>query len=184
MSRTLSLLALVFFGPLLAAVIAYYGPWQWAPRAAHGELIEPPIPLPPGVLTSAAAGEAPSEPPRARWFLIYARTAPCTDECSEQMIRLVQVRLALAEDADRVQLVSLLTGPSLEQLAQPGWLVVDVDASRGAGVTELLGREALLRGRVYIGDATGNLVMSYPPNAEQKGILEDLERLLELSASG
>jgi len=44
----LLLVALVFFGPLLLAAIAYYGPWDWAPRAAHGELIEPPLPLPAG----------------------------------------------------------------------------------------------------------------------------------------
>ncbi|HEY5567921.1 MAG TPA: hypothetical protein VIM81_11860, partial [Gammaproteobacteria bacterium] len=42
----LLLVALVFFGPVLLAAIAYYGPWDWAPRAAHGELIEPPLPLP------------------------------------------------------------------------------------------------------------------------------------------
>ena len=39
-------------------------------------------------------------------------------------------------------------------------------------------------GRVYVVDPHGNLVLGYPPDAEQKGMLEDLDRLLDVSQIG
>jgi hypothetical protein len=39
-------------------------------------------------------------------------------------------------------------------------------------------------GRSYIVDPLGNLMMSYPPDADPRGILKDLKRLLRLSHIG
>jgi hypothetical protein len=40
------------------------------------------------------------------------------------------------------------------------------------------------QGRIYIVDPLGNLMMSYAPGADAKGMLEDLKRLLKLSHVG
>ena len=37
---------------------------------------------------------------------------------------------------------------------------------------------------IYIIDPLGNYMMAYPPNAEAKGILKDMERLLKISQIG
>jgi hypothetical protein len=39
-------------------------------------------------------------------------------------------------------------------------------------------------GRIYIVDPLGNLMMSYGPSSEPKGLLEDLKKLLKLSHIG
>ena len=63
-----------------------------------------------------------------------------------------------------------------------GW--VDVPASgkmSGRLVAELL---AAHPGPVYVTDPLGNLVLAYPEDAQDKGILKDLQRLLKLSRIG
>lgn len=178
----LFLLLLVFFGPLLLAAIAYYGPWEWAPRASHGELIEPPVALPRSAL-GPEAGEA-QERAQNRWSFIYARLAPCEQECLDHLLRLHQVRLALAEERDRVRMVLLFAGPKPPLPPEAGWVMTRLDDPAGKATLEILGAENVHDGRVYIADPLGNLVMSYPPDAAQKGMLEDLERLLTVSRIG
>ncbi|MGH8495078.1 MAG: hypothetical protein ACREVN_03010 [Gammaproteobacteria bacterium] len=163
-------------------MIAYYGPLDWAPRAAHGELIEPPVPLPPEAFATLFRNGMPTERLRNRWSFIYARIAPCSDECLAHLIRLYQVRLALPEDRrHRVQMVLLFGGPRPSLPADAGWTTARLDDAAGNTIVELLGEQNIRDGRVYIADPLGNLVMSYPPDAAQKGMLEDLKRLLKLS---
>ena len=178
----LLLVALVFFGPLLLAAIAYYGPWDWAPRAAHGELIEPPLPLPAGVSLAVFRDGTSTGQLRNDWLLIYARTAPCADACLDHLMRLRQVLAALAEDRDRVRMAVFLAGPVPPALRDATWATIRLDDPAGKGIVELLGEHDIREGRIYIADPRRQLVMSYPPDAEQKGLLEDWERLLQLSA--
>ena len=180
------LLVLVFFGPALLAALAFYGPWDWVPRggAAHGELIEPPLSLPPGAFATPSADEAPTDRARPRWSFIYARFAPCDEQCLAHLNRLNQVRLALAEDRDRVQLVFLFAHAKPLLPPDAGIIVARLDDAAGNPTLELLGEHRIRDGRVYIADPLGNLVMSYALDAEQKGMLEDLKRLLKLSKIG
>jgi hypothetical protein len=172
------LLSLVFLGPIVLAAVVYYGPSSWAPRAVHGELIEPPRYLPAeimGLLRTSASS------PRRAWFLLYARTSPCANACLTHLVRLHQVLLGLAEDGSRVQPAMLLTDAVPPVPPSAGWVTVHLDAAAEKGIIDLLGERSIREGRVYVADPLGRLVMNYPPAAEQKGMLEDLERLLQLS---
>jgi hypothetical protein len=42
----------------------------------------------------------------------------------------------------------------------------------------------LQEGRIFVVDPLGNLVVSYPPAPNQELLLEDLERLLDVSRIG
>ncbi len=186
-SRSLQPLALmlVFLGPLALAVIAFYGPWDWVPRtAAHGEFIEPPLPLPAGELTTLAGARTEPDWYRGRWSLIYARTSHCDEQCVAELNRLNQVRLALGEDLRRVQLVLLFAGTGPELPDGAALLAARLDDGAGTEVLELLGADSIGNGRIYLADPLGNLVMTYPPGTEQRGILEDLERLLTVTVIG
>ena len=179
------LLLLVFGGPLVLAVIAFYGPWDWVPRgAAHGEFIQPPVPLPPGELTTLSGARTEPDWYRGRWSLIYARTAECREQCVAELNRLNQVRLALGDDLRRVQLVLLFAGSGPELPDGAALLAARLDDAAGSEVLELLGAERIGDGRIYLADPLGNLVMTYPPGTEQRGILEDLERLLTVTVIG
>jgi hypothetical protein len=65
--------------------------------------------------------------------------------------------------------------------------MTSVDEPDGAELLELLRSVGLPpgeEGRVYVADPHGNLVLSYPPDADREGMRDDLKRLLSVSRIG
>ncbi len=171
------LVALVCFGPFVAALFIYYGPFglTWLPQLPGSrELLREPIALP---LEWRSAAEPPGD-----WQLIYARSTPCERECAGHLGRLLQVQLALGRDQERVRRVIWHVG-SLPQLDDAQLATHQLDDDAGRGIVEALGAERLTGGRVYVADPRGSVILSYPPDVEQKELLRDLERLLSGSES-
>jgi hypothetical protein len=170
------LVALVCFGPFAVALFIYYGPFgsSWLPQLPGSrELLAEPVPLPPQWRAAGAA-----EP----WQLIYARMTPCEQQCAQHLGRLLQVQLALGRDSERVLRAVWHVG-SLPQLDDPQLKAHALDDAVGQGMAETLGAERLRGGRVYVADPRGEVILSYPPDVEQKELLRDLERLLSGSDS-
>ena len=164
------LVAVVCLGPFVAALFLYYGPFgrTCLPQLPGSrELLTEPFALPP---TWAAGGEAP-------WQLIYARMAPCEQQCAQHLARLLQVQLALGRDQGRVQRALWHVG-DLPDLDDPELVTHALDDDVGRAVADALGAERLKNGRVYVADPRGLVILSYPPDVEQKELLRDLERLL------
>jgi cytochrome oxidase Cu insertion factor (SCO1/SenC/PrrC family) len=184
----LALLALLFFGPFLIAVILYSG------RGAVGgfgqlpnvdrELIENPetMPLVPLTLADGALTEAGWA--RSRWSLIYAKMPACEGRCEAALTRLHQVYLALGADRDRVQQVFLAPASEARTPAPAEFLIGLLDVPGGADLISVLGTERLEQGRFFVVDPLGNVILSYPDDADQSRLLQDLERLLEVSRIG
>jgi hypothetical protein len=173
------LLLLVFGGPLVLAAIAYYGPWDYARQggAEHGAIINPPI-----TLRSPTPEQSSADWLRRRWSLIYASEAPCGAVCIGKLNRLNQVRLALGHDLGRAQVVMLFVGSAPVLPVGADVTLARLDLAQAAPLREQL--TVLGLDRVFIADPLGRLVMSYPVDADQSGILEDLERMLSLSPFG
>jgi len=172
------LVALAVFGPFLAALLLYYVPadLDWLPRLPGSrELLDPPLAAP-----SAWLEVTPGDP--YRWFLIYAKIAPCDRPCSAALERLRQVHAALAGDADRVQRVFWHAGAAPDIPDRDLWLR-NIDDTAGESTVRALGADRLEVGRVYVADPRGYLVVSYPADVEQKELLRDLKRLLSASGS-
>jgi hypothetical protein len=53
-----------------------------------------------------------------------------------------------------------------------------LDDDVGRGVAGSLGAERLKDGRVFVANPRGAVIVSYPPDVEQKELLRDLKRLL------
>jgi hypothetical protein len=183
----LLLVALVCFGPMIGAYLLYYGgePRE-LPRLINAErqLLDPPVVLPP--LAAGSGEEAVDDVlAGARWTLIYATTAACAESCLAHLVRLRQVHLALGRDQDRVQ--RLFLGPRGDGRVARDPAVVIADEEGGTRVLEVFRSVGLPpgdEGRVYVADPHGNLVLSYPPDADQGGIRDDLKRLLSVSRIG
>lgn len=176
-SSTLWLVALVCFGPLAAALFIYYGPFgrDWLPQLPGSrELLTTPVPLP-AEWRGADASAGP-------WQLIYARMTPCEQQCAQHLGRLLQVQLALGRDQERVRRAVWHVGP-LPPLADPQLAAHSLESAAGRGIVAALGSERLREGRVYVADPRGEVILSYPPDVEQKELLRDLERLLSGSDS-
>jgi hypothetical protein len=188
--RTLAALATLFLAPLLIAFCTYYGSaWRPLARVNHGELIEPPRPLPPGALPQLSpdggAAAAPA-PWHGKWTLVYVGGGDCGEECRASLILMRQTRLALNTDMTRVQRLFLVSSACCDRafLAQQAGLSV-LDASGPAGAALLQEFPAAQRGHtLFVVDPLGNLMMSYDARRNPRGLLEDLKKLLRLSQIG
>ncbi|MBN1238683.1 MAG: hypothetical protein JXB36_09280 [Gammaproteobacteria bacterium] len=183
------LVALVCVGPVIGAYLLYYGgDLDELPILANPErrLLESPVELPslPGRVEGAVVDDLLSGP---TWSLVYARTSPCGERCLGDLVRLRQVELALGRDLDRVQRIFIGPGDDSKAGRDPTIVTASFDGPAGAellAVLERVGHAPGADGRVYVVDPHGNLVMSYPPDPDQEGLLDDLERLLSVSRIG
>ncbi len=204
--RILIAVALLFFAPLGLAFYLYYGHVGWRPggRVNHGELIDPPRPLPALTLpmvTSGRPGGGPAEGAMTaadflqhKWTLLYSGAGSCSVRCRSDLYNTRQVRIALNRDMDRVQRVFLALGACCDRefLREQHPDLITVRATPAAATLLALlepgrrpgGGEDRVDDRIYLIDPLGNLMMSYPPNANAKGMLEDMKRLLGLSHVG
>lgn len=183
----------VFFAPLLVAFVLYYGLQGWRPVGStnHGELVQPPLEVPEAALTEPRGGEHPADLLRGKWTLVYIGHGACDARCKEALTLMRQTRLALNDDMTRVQRLFLVTDGCcddtyLEQ-EHAGLLVAALD-ERARAVESVFATatpEPLVEaGRIYIVDPHGNLMMSYARDAEPKGLLADLKKLLKFSHIG
>ena len=203
--RTLAALAALFFVPLLASAWLYYGMgWRPGGHVNHGELIDPPRPLPRVELPRVAlAGEpagpvtagqaarelAPAGPTlfRGNWTLVYIGDGSCDASCRSTLFVMRQTRLALGTDMERLARVFLVTANccAKDYLAREHAGITVLDATGAAGA-RLLGRfPAGDRAHtLFVVDPMGNLMMRYDVRRDPRGLLVDLKRLLELSQIG
>ena len=191
--RTLAALAGLFLLPLLFAFWMYYATdWRPGAHVNHGVLISPVRPLPHVQLprvgleggVGASAGTVAAE---QKWSLVYLGMGSCDESCRQALYVMRQVRLYLNTDMTRVVRVFLSTGEccAREFLAHehPGLVVLDAS---GPDAAPLL-REFPADGRehsLFIVDPLGNLMMSYDVRQDQRGLIQDLQKLLRLSHIG
>lgn len=183
----------LFFAPLLLAFAVYYG-FGWRPSGMtnHGELISPAIPLPNAALVMADGTTASPKFLQGKWTLAYVGSATCTAACRDALLTTRQLRLLLGKDMTRVQRLFLYSGACCESeyfaKEQQGLVMASLDNAAGESLLHLFPSyenvPALQAERIYIIDPLGNLMMSYPPSADARGLLTDLKKLLSLSHIG
>lgn len=185
----LLLIAVACFAPIVAAyLLYYYGDLSALPRVPNDErtLVQPAVPLPAiEGLTEGANGETAGWGPR--WSLLHVRTAPCDETCREDLLRVAQVHVRLGRDQSRVRRIYVGPAPEALAAADPTLTAVSIGSPSYGALAQALesaGVPPAADGRLYVVDPHGNLVLSYPPHPEQEGLLEDLERLLDVSRIG
>src|SRR6185295_17310031 len=109
--RSLWLLIGLFFAPLLAAFILYYGIDGWRPSGStnHGDLVTPPRPLPEVAVPLTQGGTSDAKLLHGKWTLVYIGDGQCDTRCREALTLIRQTRLALGDDMSRVQRLFLAT---------------------------------------------------------------------------
>jgi cytochrome oxidase Cu insertion factor (SCO1/SenC/PrrC family) len=190
-------LSLLFFAPVAVAFVLYYGiGWSPGRRVNHGELVEPPVPLPDLALPRADVpradvplADAPLSFRKGKWTLLYLGAGDCAAGCRTDLYNTRQVRAALGADRERVQRVFLAEGACCDlawlRAQQPDLITVQAgdEAAPLTAILEHAGRSTPAD-RVYLIDPLGNLMMCYAADARPKGMLEDLKKLLRLSHVG
>jgi len=183
----------VFFAPLLLAFVLYYG-FGARPSGStnHGELVQPPRPLPDVSLQTANGETLSLASLQGKWTLVYVGNGACDERCREALTLIRQTRLALGDDMPRVQRLFLTTADCCDMnyldAEHTGLLIARLDEGEGETLATVI-QDATVEplaqaGRIYIVDPLGNLMMSYARDAEPKGLLQDMKKLLKLSHIG
>jgi len=182
--RLLGLLAGLFLLPLALAFWMYYATdWRPIGTVNHGELIQPPRPVPPLLLQPAVAGDTvPADLFHHKWSLIYIGDGQCDDACRNALLVIRQTRLSLNNEMTRVERVFLATGnccaQDFLQREHPGLKVFAAPADLHPFPADERAHS------VFIVDPLGNLMMRHDARQNPKGLLEDLKRLLKYSQIG
>lgn len=129
--------------PFVSASALFFSGWRPAGLTNHGLLIMPPLPAP---TWDGWAG---------KWSLAFIHRTPCGQDCASRLAELQRVRLSLAQEAPRTQIVPLAKQPD----NTPG----------------------LPDGTVILVDPAGRAMLRYAPHADARGMRADLARVLRYS---
>ncbi len=177
-------LALLFFGPLLAAWLLYFhSDWRPGEVSVHGDLIDPAVPLP------ELSGPDGADPFRGHWSLLYVSPAACSDECREALYRMRQTDAALGRRGARVETVLLpvteMPDAGFLGTEHPDLVVLPPDSPAAALLGESLPDAARADGSgILVVDPLGNLMLRFDLDSDPKGMYEDLKKLLRVSRIG
>lgn len=189
--QTLLILAVIFFAPFIAAWIIFNFTEIGRNKAGtnHGDLILPPRQIADLELIDPGHKELKYRL-YGRWNIVYLASGKCDSECEDKLYMMQQIRLALGQDAHRVQRALVVYNQNPDGLSDaqtknlPGQLLIlDTEQARTAFQLTVGELPVNLR-RLYIIDPSGYLVMSYAEGTDPAGIIKDLKRLLKYSRTG
>lgn len=186
-SRVILVLVFALFALPLAVAWVMNFTTDWVPHATtnHGELIQPVRPFSLTGLLDDEGKALGDEAVQGRWTLLYLQDGECGEACHQAMYILRQVRLAQGKNIDRVTRLMLVNSPQLPawvsevQPHYPGMLLAH-PATESTAVLSVFPEV----NQIYILDPLGNLMMRYPLDTEPRGMIKDLERLLQISYVG
>lgn len=179
---TLALLLAVFVLPFLAGTSLFLSGWRPERFGNHGDLIQPPRPMPEtGLLRSDGLPLAGTDL-RGHWLLVLTVNGACDGSCRESLQQMTQVHRALNKEQNRLRRVLITTEAGViqpeAQPASPDLIaatIVPAAQSAWANVLDVKGQT------LFIADPMGNVIMRYPDPTATRGVLKDLERLLKYS---
>ncbi len=184
----------MFAAPVLIAWLAFYVFPEWVPSSTsnNGDLVQPARPLPAFNLDTLTGDVVDQTFLRGKWNYVYLHQGACESTCVEQLYKIRQLRLAQGKNIDRLQRLMLWQADAVSPDARaelqahfPGQVTVLVSAT--SELLPVFSTEAvdpLLSHQIYLVDPLGNLMMSYPVDAEPRGIIKDMHRLLKYSGLG
>lgn len=188
-------LMVVFILPVIVAVILFnVNGLRPTGTTNNGELIMPARPLKNIVLQQLDGSVFTIDQLQGKWTLVYISDSGCGDLCKHSIYKMRQLRWAQGDNMTRIQRLLLLADNEHVDTLEPvlkkytGMLTVTGDSKVVAEVVsqfELKNKApALDANRLYLVDPLGNLMMSYPVDAEPKGIIKDMKKLLKISQIG
>ncbi len=169
-----------FFVPASIAWTLFFAGWTPGSTGNHGALVEPPHQLD-GELVDARGDPVPASVLRGRWSMLLVNQGPCGDTCRARLADLGQVRLALAQNMDRAQIVLLLPeGTPLPDDLAGEHAHLQVHWMRD-GILPADDPEADAEISTSLVDTRGYRMMRYEEPLDAYGMLQDIKRLLRLS---
>ncbi len=199
-NRILLLLLLASFViPFVVGEFAYKQHWYKGGETNKGQLLQPPLAFA-GLQARDAAGKALDAAfAKDSWWMLYVLPADCAAACRNRLFQMRQSPLALGKEGDRLRAVLVVTGPvaaETETLLQnefAGFLRVEASAAQVDKVMAPAAGHAPASqaGLLYLMDPMGWIMLTYPPEADEKtsiikaeDALDDLRKMLKNSRIG
>lgn len=190
----ITVIVLLFSAPLLASwlLLKYTEITEFRRQTNHGDLISPPRPLPDIKLIDPLSDTNDGKL-HGKWSLFYIVDDFCDQACLDNLYRMRQIHMAAGKYSLRVQRAILITHSTSDDPAQvfKDYAGQRLLSTNGINIGEFLEkfhlkdeRQPEQKHRLYIIDPLGNLMMSYPPDADPGGIIKDLSQLLKASHIG
>ena len=186
------MLILLFALPAVAAWIFYFNP-QWLPqgRTNHGTLIDPPRPVASLTLKTPEGGPFDWSPFKDQWTMTVVAEGRCDEQCIEQLIKVRQIRRAMAANRQRIERLLILLPDAAGKLQLPsldgleGTRLAVVDSADEPATRELFAvAPATIENSLFLIDPRADLMMVHDMSQiTSKQILQDLEKLLKASQS-
>ena len=186
-------IVLVFIAPSILAwyVFNHTNFLESRGTSNYGQIITPPIQLEDLSLIDPLNTER-NDTLHGKWSMIYVAES-CDEICMENVYRMRQIHMGIGKYSLRVQKVLFLTNQHPGELSKlfinyAGQQVISTDSVDLDALLDKFRSEKVINptkaGYIYISDPLGNLMMSYPPEINPKGILKDLKKLLRASRIG
>jgi ferric-dicitrate binding protein FerR (iron transport regulator) len=178
--QALAILA-VCAAPTVAALVAYYG-WQPHDRTNYGELIEA-RPVPAVRLERLDGKPFAFDALKGKWIMVQVDEGRCDSRCQAKLFAMRQVRIAQGREMDRVARVWLVLDgePMAETRLTEGVILARASAAQAAALFPAAGE---VRDHIYLIDPLGNVMLRFPAEADAKGMMRDVARLLKVSRIG
>ena len=189
----LLLIAILFFLPVIAALVLFQSGWRPQGQINHGELVQPTRAIADGPFHTLE-GQQLSSQWQKKWTMLYFGPADCGNVCQQQLYKMRQAHIAQGAGSERIQRVFVVTDTNkLDQLRHTLKDYADMQVLTGPADTirqmaaqfQLpAGSPMQALGRIYLLDPRGHFMLSYPTDADPNGMRKDLVRLLKVSHIG
>jgi hypothetical protein len=177
--RRLLVVAALFLGPFLVALLLHTVGWQPGRQVNRGALLSPALPLPP--FQAALLGTRAPAPAAGRWTVLIVSIDGCEDACMRALDDTRRVLDLLGRDRDRVQRVLVATARLDSAPFAPHSDLIGLDASV---VTDPALRAPFVdvaAGTIFVADPRRNIILRYAPAQDARDLLEDMKRLIKYS---
>lgn len=158
-------------------------------KSNYGDLIDPPTSITDLDLHEPLANK--DYKLHGKWNMVYV-SKTCGERCMANLYRMRQIHIAMDKHSLRVQRVLII-----EDDMQQDYTTLFSDYAGQRVVKDVTDKQRLIdqfkitetdnpanQNRIYIIDPLGNLMMSYPPDINPRGIIKDLKKLLRSSRIG
>lgn len=188
-------IAVLFFTPLLLAVLMRSAWWDFKPSRFLnlGTLVQPPVALPVAGLDLQYSRSGAPFAKNKHWVLLYPFPATCDSACQRAVTGLRQIHIATGRDRRHVSIWLLTpeqTAAETQQLLlniYPGFEILIDSSGETMEVLAQLGdkppgrNRVLQDGQAFLLDPATHIILHYTSGFDPNDIKNDLDRLLAWS---
>lgn len=183
--RTLIALFLVFGLPLILAIYFFSKGEPVGSLTNRGDLITP-MKIAPLQLTNINNQPLDQKHLEGKWTLVYIPPLECSDQCTQKLYFLNQLRTAMGKRQDKVRSVALVFAnenldPQLKEIITKQYPTTEIWVSKANILINHSTKQKLQFGtnHIYIVDPQANIMMHYNSDIDANDILKDLEKLVK-----